>query len=90
MKKLERYELKNLKGGLLPPGQCRLTWTSAPTSSPNGTLSLTYTEVYYINATGACTQHSTQANTTCLQILSDKNQTGDSCGYDCGCDGWGQ
>ena len=44
-------------------------------------------EPYGVSYSGTCAQQSAQANSECLTWLA--NHSGSTCGYDCGCDGWG-
>lgn len=75
---LTRLQMKKVVGG--HANSCTHTYTNA-----NGDTS-TFTTSYE----GTCSQQSGHANSTCVNILEDRNTSGDRCQYDCSCDGVGR
>jgi hypothetical protein len=72
-KTLSQNEMKNLVGGNVPASGCLIKRSGQ--------------EPYGTSYSGTCAQQSAQANSECLTWIS--SNPGGSCGYDCGCDGWG-
>lgn len=76
---LGKHAQKNLLGGVADAGgQCTMTYTNASGGSS------TYTTTF----SGSCSQQSSSANMTCVNMLEYMNASGDRCRYNCGCDGW--
>lgn len=83
-KTMSKDEMKSINGGNPPAGgggSCILTYTNSSGQS-----------TFYIHngGSGNCSSQSSSANSACVTILSNANQSGDSCQYDCECDGYGQ
>ena len=79
---LGRDAQKKINGGVAAGGSggtCKITYIA-----PSGDFS-TFTAPF----SGSCSQQSSAANSTCVNMLEYMNTSGDRCRYDCGCDGWG-
>jgi bacteriocin-like protein len=83
-KTMSQNEMKEIKGGNAPAeggGACILTYTNS-----SGQQSF----YGFGGGSGSCSSQSSNANSACVGILSNANASGDSCHYDCACDGYGQ